>query len=392
MCSTVSVRARIICFRRRQPRFWPSDDPVGRLIPHCWIVVSNPGFVLSPHLVVRRITQDSTALIATGPETPADPVDAVGRFIESMSGFGPEAQSKALLSIVTIVGVWLARRLVIRVVASRVDDPKVRYQWGKGTAYVAYAVAFLLLGQIWVASIRNLGTFLGLLTAGLAIALKDLVSSLAGWMFILMRHPFRVGDRIQIGDHRGDVVDIRLFQFTLLEIGNWVAADQSTGRIIHVPNSQVFSEPVANYTDEFEYLWHEMPVLVTFESDWRAAKALIQGVLDREMREIAAGAAATLRRGSRKFMISYKHFGPRVYTSVEDSGVLLTMRFLAPVRQRRGISEQLWEAILDGFAEHPDIDLAYPTQRMYLNPVEGKPEARAPWPPEPVSPSRTTPE
>ena len=333
-----------------------------------------------PPTLLRTLIQDSTASAVA--DTASGPADAMGRFVESMSGFGPEVQAKVLLSFLTILGVWLARRLVIRVVASTVDDPKIRYQWGKGTAYVAYVVAFLLLGQIWVASIGNIGTFLGLLTAGLAIALKDLVSNLAGWMFILMRHPFKVGDRIQIGEHRGDVVDIRLFQFTLLEIGNWVAADQSTGRIIHVPNSQVFSVPVANYTDEFEYLWHEMPVLVTFESDWRAAKALMQDVLDREMREIATQAATTLRRGSRKFMISYKHFGPRVYTSVEDSGVLLTMRFLAPVRQRRGVSEKLWEAILDALHEQPGIDLAYPTQRMYLNPIEGKSEARAPWPPE----------
>lgn len=326
--------------------------------------------------------QDSTAA-APATQPPDDPAGTVGRFVESMSGFGPEAQTKALLSLLAVVGLWIARRLVMRVVAAKLDEPRVRYQWGKGTAYVAYVLGFLLLSQIWVASIRNLGTFLGLLTAGLAIALKDLVSNLAGWVFILMRHPFKVGDRIQIGEHRGDVVDIRLFQFTLLEVGNWVAADQSTGRIIHVPNSQVFSVPVANYTDEFEYLWHELPVLVTFESDWRRAKALLQELVDREMREIATQAATTLRRGSRKFLISYRHFGPRVYTSVEDSGVLLTMRFLAPVRQRRGVSEQLWEAILDALSEEPGIDLAYPTQRMYLNPVEGKPEARAPWPGEP---------
>lgn len=336
---------------------------------------------MSPLALVLRILQDSTAL-ATPPsgEATSDPTGAAGRFVESISGFGPETQSKALLSVLTVAVIWLVRRLVIRLVAAKLDEPRVRYQWGKGTAYVAYVLAFLLLGQIWVASIQNMGTFLGLLTAGLAIALKDLVSNLAGWVFILMRHPFRVGDRIQIGEHRGDVVDIRLFQFTLLEIGNWVAADQSTGRIIHVPNSQVFSVPVANYTDEFEYLWHELPVLVTFESDWRKAKTLLQDVVDREMREIAAQAANTLRRGSRKFLISYRHFSPKVYTSVEDSGVLLTMRFLAPVRQRRGVSERLWEAILDALHDEPGIDLAYPTQRMYLNPVEGKAEARARWP------------
>ena len=332
-----------------------------------------------------RLLQDSTAIAAPGPTAARPgPGGAATQFVESMSGFGPETQSKVLLSVLSVGGLWLARRLIMRVVASKLDDPRVRYHWGKATAYVAYAIGVLLLSQIWLASIQNLGTFLGLLTAGLAIALKDLVSNLAGWLFILMRHPFKVGDRIEIGEHRGDVVDIRLFQFTLLEIGNWVAADQNTGRIIHVPNSQVFSVPVANYTDEFEYLWHELPVLLTFESDWRRAKELMQEVLDREMREVAAQAAHTLRRGSRKFSISYRHFGPKVYTSVEDSGVLLTMRFLTPARQRRGVSEQLWEAILDALDEQPGIDLAYPTQRMYLNPVEGKPGARAPspWPPE----------
>ena len=92
--------------------------------------------------------------------------------------------------------------------AGQIEDPRSRYQWGKGSAYVAYLVGFLGLGQIWLETIGNLGTFLGLLTAGLAIALKDLVTNLAGWAFILLRHPFRVGDRIQIGEHKGDVVDI----------------------------------------------------------------------------------------------------------------------------------------------------------------------------------------
>ncbi len=313
----------------------------------------------------------------------------MGQLAESFSGIDPAIVSKLLLSIGAVVAIWLVRRVVVRIFAEKFDEPRVRYLWGKGSAYVAYALAFLILGQIWLASIQNLGTFLGLLTAGLAIALKDLVSNLAGWAFILMRHPFRVGDRIQIGEHRGDVVDLRLFQFTLLEIGNWVAADQSTGRIIHVPNSQVFSVPVANYTDEFEFLWHETPVLVTFESNWRKAKSLLQEILDREARDVAAQAAQTLRRGSRKFAISFRHFGPKVYTSVEDSGVMLTMRFMAPTRSRRAFSERLWEAMLDAFDDADDIDLAYPTQRAYLNPVEGKTGARSEWP---VSPDRTTPE
>ncbi len=300
--------------------------------------------------------------------------------LQDFTGIPPETQTKVGLSLAAIVVLWLVRRIFLRLIAGQVEDPRSRYQWGKGSAYVAYLVGFLGLGQIWLETIGNLGTFLGLLTAGLAIALKDLVTNLAGWVFILLRHPFRVGDRIQIGEHKGDVVDIRLFQFTLLEVGNWVHADQSTGRIIHVPNAQVFTVPVANYTDEFEYVWHELPVLVTFESDWRRAKDVLQEILDGHTREVAAEAANTLRRGSRKFLISYRKFTPKVYTSVEDSGVLLTLRFLAPVRARRGLTEELWEAILDALLAEDAVDLAYPTQRMYLNAVEGKKGARTEWP------------
>lgn len=296
-------------------------------------------------------------------------------------------QREVALTALTIVGLWLLRRVVLRLLQPRFEDPKALYKLGKTSAYVAYVLGAFLLLEIWLETIGNLGTFLGLLTAGLAIALKDLVSNFAGWLFILLRQPFVVGDRVEIGEHRGDVVDLRVFQFTLLEVGNWVHADQSTGRIIHVPNAQVFTEPLANDTAEFEYVWHEIPVLVTFESNWKKAKEILQTILDDQMRDIATEAAQTFRRGSQRFLISYRKFSPIVYTSVQDSGVLLTMRFLAPVRARRGLSQGLWESILDAFHDAEDIDLAYPTQRLYLNPVEGKPEARAAWPGGPSAPA-----
>jgi small-conductance mechanosensitive channel len=97
------------------------------------------------------------------------------------------------------------------------------------------------------------------------------LANLAGWVFIVWRHPFRVGDRVQIGEHAGDVVDLRIFQFSLMEIRNWVEADQSTGKIIHIPNGIIFTSPLANYTHGFNYLWNEIPITITFESDWEKA-------------------------------------------------------------------------------------------------------------------------
>ena len=95
---------------------------------------------------------------------------------------------------------------------------------------------------------QDMALYLGFISAGLAVALKDLLVNLTAWLFIVIRKPFTVGDRITIGPTSGDVIDIRLFTFTLAEIGNWVDADQSTGRIVHVPNGFLFLKEMFNYT------------------------------------------------------------------------------------------------------------------------------------------------
>ena len=185
--------------------------------------------------------------------------------------------------------------------------------------------------------------------------------------------PGRFGDRIQVGPDRGDVVDQRIFQFTLLEVGNWVGADQSTGRIIHVPNQKVFTEPVANFTADFDYLWNEVGVLISFESDWRKAKELIASVAHREVGGITQDAEQDLRQARGNSLIFYRKLSPIVYTSVVDSGVLLTLRYLCRPRHRRGTAQAIWESLLDEFSPCEDIDFAYPAQRVYYDPVEGKP-------------------
>ena len=306
---------------------------------------------------------------------------AIQDWVNGLTGLSVASQGKILTSLVTITSVYVLRHIVLRVVDRKVDDSRLLYQWSKGSSQVAFVVAFLLVAMIWLDAIQTLGTFLGLLSAGIAIALKDLVASLAGWAFIMWRRPFQLGDRIQIGGIAGDVVDIRIFQFTLLEIGNWVAADQSTGRIVHVPNAKLITEPLANYTSQFQFIWSELPVLVTFESDWRKAKTILQEILDGRVGSAVADAEKTVKSASKKFLIHFQKLTPKVYTTVEDSGVLLTLRFICHARQRRGTAEEVWEAVLEAFGREPDIDFAYPTTRRFYNPLEGKGEARTTLPP-----------
>jgi small-conductance mechanosensitive channel len=303
--------------------------------------------------------------------------DSLTEAIQRTFQIDAATQERLLISLAILTVLWLARLLLLAFVNRRSEDIRIRYRWKKTSHYVVVTLAIFILGMMWIKGFQSLATYLGLLSAGLAIALRELVANFVGWAFILWRRPFEVGDRIQIGDTAGDVIDLRIFQFTLLEIGNWVDADQSTGRVIHVNNGQVFTLSVANFSKGFEYIWNEIAVLVTFESDWEKAKAILAEIANKHGEDLSTAAEEKLRQAARKFMIFYTKLTPTVYTSVRDCGVLLTIRYLCDPRRRRSTEQAIWEEILHAFAENDDIDFAYPTQRFYDNLHEGKLGARA---------------
>ena len=282
-------------------------------------------------------------------------------------GMSASTQGQVVISVLVIISLFVIRRALLAVVSRTVEDPASRYKWAKTSAYTASLIGLVVVIQIWFVALRSLSTFLGLLSAGLAIALRDVVADFAGWLFILFRRPFDLGDRIQIGTHAGDVIDRRIFQFSIMEIGNWVSADQSTGRVIHIPNQRVFLEPLANYSAGFPYLWNELEVLLTFESDWKQAKSLFKDITTEIMKDVVAEAEGPRKKADQRFLIHYRTLTPAVYTSVQESGVLLTVRYLCRPRERRGTGEELWEEILQVVERTDSIEFAYPTQRRIVD-------------------------
>jgi small-conductance mechanosensitive channel len=293
-------------------------------------------------------------------------MNSISKFIDNLGHLFFDHQDKIIASLLTIGILWLLRKMVFTILKRRHLDVQQRYKWRKNVQYVVYVTGIILVGQIWVEEFSSLSNFLGLVAAGIAIALRDPIVNLAGWAFLVWRKPFKVGDRVQIGEHAGDVIDIRPFQFVLLEIGKWVDADQPTGRTLLIPNSRIFSSTLANYDHEVNYIFHEIRVMITFESNWKKAKGLLREVLDKEISEMEKKAEAGMKRLTLKFVISDQNLSSSVYTRVESSGVMLTVRYPCPPRQRRFFDERVWEGILDAFAGAEDIQFAYPTQRFYM--------------------------
>lgn len=302
-------------------------------------------------------------------ETISDVRDFVIRLFQN----SPDLTIKIIETIAIFVLLGVIRLIILRVVLRNTENKRIQYKWRKNLSYISFFIGFLAVIQIWFSGIESIATFLGLLSAGIAIALKDPVTDLAAFLFIYWRKPFDVGDRIELDSIKGDVIDIRPFKFTVLEIGNWVDADQSTGRVIHVPNHKVFTHQLANYTADFEFIWNEIQVLVTFESDWKKAKEILTEVVSEVSQEFIDHAKKQIAKASKSYLIEFKYLTPIVYTDVKDSGINLTVRYLTNPRRRRGTSQNIWEAILDEFEKHDNIDFAYPTVRYYNNLGEGKP-------------------
>jgi small-conductance mechanosensitive channel len=291
-------------------------------------------------------------------------MNSFGQFLDTIIEIFT-SNHKIIFSVFVILFLWLIRAIILTMVWRQTKNVKIRYQWKRSLSAIVPFVGIFFIGAIWLPAFEQFGAFLGLFTAGLAIALKDPLTNLAGWLFILFRKPFVVGDRVQIGEHAGDIIDIRLFQFTLLEIGNWVDADQSTGRIIHLPNGKVFQQSQANYSTGFEYIWNEIQVNITFESNWELAKKILQEIVNEHAEHLSKPAEKEIFEASKNFMIYYKHLTPIVYVKVEEFGVRLTIRYLCNPRKRRGTENDMWQDILMQFGRNSDINFAYPTTRFY---------------------------
>lgn len=275
-----------------------------------------------------------------------------------------ESGMKVIWSVIWLFIVIVIINVLNRLLFKYISD-NVKYYTARKRVYYTFSVIFLvILVMLWGGSSDNLTTYIGLLSAGIAIALKELFSNIAGWLFLIIRKPFEVGQRIQLEDKRGDVIDIRMFQFSLMEVTPYEEGEQSTGRIIDVPNYFIFTHPITNYTKGFQYIWNEIKVLITFESDWELAKEHLEEIVTKQTLHLTKEAKTEIREAARRYMIHYNKLTPIIYTDVKESGVELSIRYLCTPKQRRTTGNLIWEDILRLVQDNEKIDLAYPTMRI----------------------------
>ena len=277
----------------------------------------------------------------------------------------PKYQGMILQSLLVIFALIIIRFIVLRIADRKFKDEQAFYRFQKTTKYIFWLFLIVLVGRIWFQGIQSLATFFGLVSAGIAIALKDPLVNLAGWLFIFWEKPFEVGERIEVCGVKGDVIDITAFQFNLLEIGGEEKSEVNTGRIINVPNSRVFTDTLANYEKSFPFIWDNIKTQVTFESNWQTTKEIFLKIGEKFSKKYSPEEISDFKRTSKHLFMSFKEFEPVVNNTVKDSGVEISLRYMVEPRLKRKMRTAIWEEILTQFGENSDIDFAYPTRRFY---------------------------
>lgn len=266
---------------------------------------------------------------------------------------------KILDTFVVLITVYIIFRVILEeAIGRRIKESKTRYSFRKVVSFLFWTVSIIVVIRIWVPNPEALLVAYGLLAAGVAIALQDLFKNLAGGISVFFTRPYEVGNRIEINGVLGDVIDIGLFYTTLLEIREWVQGDQATGRITHVPNGYILSGVLKNYTKDHNFLWDEISITVTGDSDWKHGMQLMVETASAITEEFSKEAKKSLSHLEKRYYLEDRKLEPNAYLGVSPDGHLLSVRYVVAVRERRRIHTELLGAIMEAFEAEPSIAVA----------------------------------
>ena len=257
---------------------------------------------------------------------------------------------KIVTAFLGVVLVNILIRFLQRSLLARIQEKNARYNLRRGLSFLGYLLAILLLAAIFSDQLSSLTVALGVAGAGIAFALQEVVASVAGWIALSFGQFYTVGDRVQLGGIKGDVIDIGVLRTTLMEIGEWVKGDNYNGRIVRIANSFVFKEPVFNYSADFPFVWDEITVPVKYGSDHNLARKIIQDSAQEVVGENAAIALQTWKKMIKKYAIEDASVEPMVTLIANDNWMEFTLRYVVDHKKRRGTKDLLFTRILDGVA------------------------------------------
>lgn len=252
-----------------------------------------------------------------------------------------------LKTIIIIAIILVIEKIGIRII-KRTKDSKKEYNYTKKYKLIIRIIILSAIIVIWGKYIKNFLTLISLVSAAFTIAIRDLIFNFFSGIYIKLVKPFVVEDRIEINGYKGDVVNINTMNFEILEVSNTDTTGQSTGIIIHLPNSIIFNYPLKNYNKAFKYIWDEITIRIPLDADVNKAKKVLYKIVNSNeiIKKIPAKLKKQINNVSNSYRIYYNQYDPIIYTKINEDHIELQIRYLIHPKKSRYVESTISSDIL----------------------------------------------
>lgn len=272
-------------------------------------------------------------------------VDKINKIISSVTGMEGPYANLIIDTLLIIIFVKIVQKVSNFFFSKIFKKNKTRFNFRKKVSFVCNLFLVFIIIIIWEDFLLKFITLFSFVTAAVAYSLRDTIINFFAGIYIRLAKPFQVEDRIMICNHIGDVVNISNLSFEVLEVNN--DTFQSTGSIVHIPNSKVISEPLINYVKVFKYVWNETEVKISIDSDIKKVKGILYSIVNNNdiIKSIPSKMINELNNNS-SYRIYYNKLEPIIYTNIKDKYVSMNIRYLVHPKKKRNVINEINNQLL----------------------------------------------
>lgn len=260
--------------------------------------------------------------------------------------------------IISYLFIRIIRFIITKIGASLIKDSRKKYLYHKKINVFSSLIFVIIVFLIINPYIKNIITIISFVSAALTLALREVITNWFAGIYIKIKKPFRLEDRIEVDNKKGDVINISNLSFEMLEVGERVYGEQSTGITVHLPNSLVFSKPIKNYNKAFKYIWNEILVKVPIDCDIEKTKEKLYEIINKNeiVKRIPKKMSDQVDDASLEYRIYYNKLKPIIYTRIVDNHIELYIRYLVHPKKNRNVENDVWLDILNAYKNN-EIEL-----------------------------------
>lgn len=263
-----------------------------------------------------------------------------------------------LLSLLVFIVLKIIGKIIVFSYKKIQRKSRELFIFNQRTNLIINIIIIIGIFLLWEKHLTNVVTIISFISAGVTIAIRDVIVNIFAGIYLKIKKPFKLEDRIEINGFKGDVVVMNALSFKILEVGDRINGEQSSGIIINVPNSFVFSNALKNYTTVFKYIWDEIIVKIPLDSDVECTKKEILKIVNQNeiVKSIPKKMDQAVQEASLEYRIYYNHLKPIIYTKVNENHIELYVRFLVHPKKTRNVEDDIWLKILKKYNDKK-IDL-----------------------------------